>query len=88
MGGSLLFATGLDVIRTAPLPGIRKGNNWLRAKWGDPLHRPSRQVQGVGGEILGQDVPLPGRLAKHAELSLLSHNLPAEFARLRAFLLA
>ena len=37
-------------------------------------------------EILHLDVPLPGPLAKHAELPLLSHNLPAEFARLRAFL--
>lgn len=39
-------------------------------------------------EILHLDVPLPGLLAKHAELPLLSANLPAEFARLRAFLLA
>ncbi|QFI54071.1 threonine synthase [Aeromonas simiae] len=38
-------------------------------------------------EILGLDVPLPGPLAKHAELPLLSHTLPAEFARLRAFLM-
>ena len=37
-------------------------------------------------EILGLDVPLPGPLAKHAALPLLSVNLPAEFARLRAFL--
>ncbi|WP_421199952.1 threonine synthase [Aeromonas enteropelogenes] len=37
-------------------------------------------------EILNLDVPLPGPLAKHAVLPLLSHNLPAEFARLRAFL--
>ncbi|HDX8372492.1 TPA: threonine synthase [Aeromonas dhakensis] len=37
-------------------------------------------------EILSLDVPLPGPLAKHAEQPLLSHNLPAEFARLRAFL--
>lgn len=37
-------------------------------------------------EILHLDVPLPGPLAKHAELPLLSINLPAEFARLRAFL--
>lgn len=39
-------------------------------------------------EILNLDVPLPGPLAKHAALPLLSVNLPAEFARLRAFLLA
>ncbi|WP_421178684.1 threonine synthase [Aeromonas enteropelogenes] len=39
-------------------------------------------------EILNLDVPLPGPLAKHAALPLLSHNLPAEFARLRAFLVA
>ncbi len=39
-------------------------------------------------EILNLDVPLPGPLAKHAELPLLSVNLPTEFARLRAFLLA
>lgn len=38
-------------------------------------------------EILNLDVPLPGPLAKHAALPLLSHNLPAEFAPLRAFLL-
>ncbi|MFQ2272180.1 threonine synthase [Aeromonas enteropelogenes] len=37
-------------------------------------------------EILGLDVPLPGPLAKHAALPLLSHNLPADFGRLRAFL--
>ncbi|TNH83766.1 threonine synthase [Aeromonas hydrophila] len=39
-------------------------------------------------EILGLDMPLPGPLAKYAKLPLLSHNLPAEFSRLRAFLLA
>ena len=38
-------------------------------------------------DILGLDIPLPGPLAKHAELPLLSHNLPADFAELRAFLL-
>ncbi|SIQ64275.1 threonine synthase [Aeromonas sp. RU39B] len=38
-------------------------------------------------DILGLDIPLPGPLAKHAELPLLSHNLPADFAKLRAFLL-
>lgn len=38
------------------------------------------------GEIPGLDMPLPGPLAKQAVLLLLSHNLPAEFARLRAFL--
>ncbi len=37
--------------------------------------------------ILSQDMPQSGTLSKHAELPLLSHNLPAEFARLRAFLL-
>ncbi len=36
--------------------------------------------------LISFHVPLPGPLAKHAELPLLSHNLPAEFARLRAFL--
>lgn len=36
-------------------------------------------------KIQGLDVPLPGPLAK---LPLLSVNLTAEFARLRAFLLA
>ncbi|HDZ8857893.1 TPA: threonine synthase [Aeromonas dhakensis] len=35
--------------------------------------------------MLNLDVPLPGPLAKHAELPLLSHNLLAEFARLRTF---
>lgn len=39
------------------------------------------------GETLGLDMPLPGPLAKHAELPLLSHNQPAEFARLREFLM-
>ncbi|WP_123247027.1 threonine synthase [Aeromonas dhakensis] len=34
-------------------------------------------------ESLGLDMPLPGPLAKHAELPLLSVNLPAEFARLK-----
>ena len=38
-------------------------------------------------EILGLDVPLPGPLAKHAALPLLSHDLPADFGRLKAFLL-
>ncbi|HDT5895427.1 TPA: threonine synthase [Aeromonas hydrophila subsp. hydrophila] len=36
-------------------------------------------------ESLSLDVPLPGPLAK---LPLLSHNLPAEFAWLRGFLVA
>jgi threonine synthase len=39
-------------------------------------------------EILSQDMPQPGPLAKHAVLPLLSVNLPAEFARLREFLVA
>ena len=38
-------------------------------------------------EILNLDVPLPGPLAKHAALPLLSHDLPADFGRLKAFLL-
>ncbi|MBO2902314.1 threonine synthase [Aeromonas dhakensis] len=38
-------------------------------------------------ESLNLNVPMPGPLAKHAELPLLSVNLPAEFARLRAFLI-
>ncbi len=37
-------------------------------------------------EILELGVPLPGPLAKHAVLPLLSVNLPAEFTRLRSFL--
>jgi len=37
-------------------------------------------------KIQGLDVPLSGPLAKHAELPLLSLNQPAEFARLREFL--
>lgn len=48
------------------------------------LHKSKKSVD----EILNLDVPLPGPLVKHAELLLLSVNLPAEFARLRAFLLA
>ena len=38
-------------------------------------------------EILGQQLPLPPELAERAELPLLSHNLTADFAELRAFLL-
>ena len=48
-----------------------------------PLHKFKESVDG----ILSQDMPQSGTLSKHAELPLLSHNLPAEFARLRAFLL-
>ena len=45
---------------------------WARRGRCVPLHRPSGQVQGVGGRILNLDVPLPGPLAKHAALPLLS----------------
>ncbi len=38
-------------------------------------------------EILGQELPLPKELAERAELPLLSHNLKADFAELRKFLL-
>ncbi|ALV93518.1 MULTISPECIES: threonine synthase [Pantoea] len=38
-------------------------------------------------EILGQELPLPPELAERAELPLLSHNLKADFAELRKFLL-
>ncbi|MDR0217855.1 MAG: threonine synthase [Enterobacteriaceae bacterium] len=37
--------------------------------------------------ILGQPLPLPQALAERADLALLSHQLPADFATLRAFLL-
>ena len=38
-------------------------------------------------EILGQELPLPKELAERAELPLLSHNMTADFAELRKFLL-
>lgn len=38
--------------------------------------------------ILGIEVPLPGALAKHNALPLLSITMPADFAELRKFLLA
>ncbi|MBK0123336.1 threonine synthase [Pantoea sp. S61] len=38
-------------------------------------------------EILGQELPLPKELAGRAELPLLSHNMTADFAELRKFLL-
>ncbi|QDY40928.1 threonine synthase [Candidatus Pantoea soli] len=38
-------------------------------------------------EILQQTLPLPEALAERADLPLLSHHLPADFARLRTFLL-
>ncbi|MDR3433548.1 MAG: threonine synthase [Rouxiella aceris] len=38
--------------------------------------------------ILGQTLPLPKELADRADLPLLSHNLPAEFAAMRQFLMA
>ncbi|WP_159565361.1 threonine synthase [Budvicia diplopodorum] len=39
-------------------------------------------------EILGTELPLPKALADRANLDLLSHYLPNEFAQLRAFLMA
>lgn len=39
-------------------------------------------------QILGTTLPLPKALADRAELPLLSHYLPADFAPLRAFLMA
>ncbi|QHB31355.1 threonine synthase [Yersinia canariae] len=39
-------------------------------------------------EILGQELPLPKPLAVRAQLPLLSHDLPADFAQLRTFLMA
>ena len=38
-------------------------------------------------EILGQELPLPKKLAERAELPLLSHNMTADFAELRKFLM-
>ncbi len=38
-------------------------------------------------EILGQELPLPKELAERAELPLLSHNMTADFAELRKFLM-
>ncbi|WP_038891396.1 threonine synthase [Yersinia enterocolitica] len=39
-------------------------------------------------EILAQELPLPKPLAVRAQLPLLSHDLPADFAQLRTFLMA
>ncbi|OCA55982.1 threonine synthase [Photorhabdus namnaonensis] len=38
-------------------------------------------------QILGEELPLPEALAERADLSLLSHHLPADFAELRTFLM-
>ncbi|MRT56251.1 threonine synthase [Enterobacteriaceae bacterium RIT693] len=38
-------------------------------------------------EILGEPLPLPQELASRADLPLLSHNLPADFAELRKFMM-
>ncbi len=38
-------------------------------------------------EILGKQIPLPKELAERAELPLLSHFLPSDFAELRTFLM-
>ncbi|CZF84715.1 Threonine synthase [Grimontia celer] len=38
-------------------------------------------------EILGQDIPLPGPLAKHAAMELLSVEQDADFAQLREYLM-
>ncbi|MCC8459212.1 threonine synthase [Photorhabdus aegyptia] len=38
-------------------------------------------------QILGEELPLPKALAERADLSLLSHRLPADFAELRTFLM-
>ena len=38
-------------------------------------------------EILQRELPLPAALAERAELELLSHNMAADFAQLREFLL-
>ncbi|AKH62847.1 MULTISPECIES: threonine synthase [Photorhabdus] len=38
-------------------------------------------------QILGEELPLPETLAERADLALLSHYLPANFAELRAFLM-
>ncbi|MNC36304.1 Threonine synthase [compost metagenome] len=39
-------------------------------------------------EILGETLPLPAELAERADLPLLSHNLPADFAALRELMMA
>jgi len=38
-------------------------------------------------EILGETLPLPAELAERADLPLLSHNLPADFAALRELMM-
>ncbi|CAQ82627.1 MULTISPECIES: threonine synthase [Photorhabdus] len=38
-------------------------------------------------QILGEELPLPKALAERADLDLLSHDLPADFVKLRAFLM-
>ena len=39
-------------------------------------------------EILGETLPLPKALADRADLPLLSHNLPADYAELRKLMMS
>ena len=52
-----------------------------------PRHRPSGEVQESVEEILQETLPLPKELADRADLPLLSHNLPADFAALRKLMM-
>ncbi len=48
-----------------------------------PIRRSSKSVE----EILQETLPLPKELADRADLPLLSHNLPADFAALRKLMM-
>ncbi|XKS48336.1 hypothetical protein ACI65L_004434 [Pectobacterium carotovorum] len=39
-------------------------------------------------DILGKELDLPEALAERADLDLLSHNFPDDFAKLREFLMS
>ena len=39
-------------------------------------------------DILGRSIPLPPALAERAEMPLLSHYMPDDFAKLRDFLIS
>ena len=47
----------------------------------------SGKIQKSVEEILGETLPLPKELADRADLPLLSHELPADFAALRKLMM-
>ncbi|STV82995.1 threonine synthase [Klebsiella michiganensis] len=46
-----------------------------------------RSLKRAWKEILQETLPLPKELADRADLPLLSHNLPADFAALRKLMM-